>query len=398
MQPGFRRILSFFLSAVLCLSLIPTLLSGCGETQAVSETAASVSEESLRENGIVVPVFSFEAPGEYSIHTEAQTAYLFGDYRQIADYADGTAEKSRPEAVVLTWSVNRESRKFIRNYHVLISESPDFAEPIDIMTREERVSVYNLKIGTRYYWTVTAYTSEESYTSQTQEFFVENVPPRNLSVDGVTNVRDLGGWETEDGGRVRQGLIYRCGKMSENYSGKDRITKAGKKTMLDDLKMRSEIDLRSASEGSKGMESGNLTESPLGGAVNYFLTPISYHADIDPEAEHIREIFEILADEENYPVCFHCSIGTDRTGKLAFLINALLGVREEYLYTDYLFSNFGKIGSSRAVSDISSTYVQTVQRCPGDTLSEKTYYYLEQLGIPAEHLDALITIMKEPAA
>ena len=39
----------------------------------------------------------------------------------------------------------------------------------------------------------------------------------------------------------------------------------------------------------------------------------------------------------------HCSIGTDRTGVICFLINALLGVSEEDLYKDYLFSMFGMI-------------------------------------------------------
>jgi protein tyrosine/serine phosphatase len=56
----------------------------------------------------------------------------------------------------------------------------------------------------------------------------------------------------------------------------------------------------------------------------------------------------VLADESNYPIFFHCAIGTDRTGTLAYLINGLLGVPEEDLYYDYCFSNFGAIYTDNA--------------------------------------------------
>ena len=38
-----------------------------------------------------------------------------------------------------------------------------------------------------------------------------------------------------------------------------------------------------------------------------------------------------IADENRYPVYIHCTGGADRTGTLAFLINALLGVGEDDL-------------------------------------------------------------------
>ena len=415
MNRSLRRFLrSLTLSALLIALLLP-VFSGCSSAPAVttdtvivivtgSEKKTDTVPESTtaadkkNEDAFVEPQFTFpEGETEFVIHSKEQEEYLLGDYRKISSYADGTQEKSHPRAVVLTWGVDKESRKFIRNYHVLVSESPEMTDPVDIMSREERASVYNLKTGTSYYWTVVANCGDENYTSEVRSFSVDALGPRNLKVDGVTNFRDLGGWQTEDGGRVRQGLIYRCARLSENYTGTTKITAAGKKFMLETLKVRTEIDLRGATVGEKGMESGNLKESPLGSSVNYQLLPIYYNDGINPAAEKIREIFALLAKEENYPVFFHCSIGTDRTGKLAFLINALLGVSETDLYTDYLFSNFGKIGSSRNVESISSSYVREIKRAPGDTLSEKTYNYLVGVGVPAADLDALISIMKEPA-
>ena len=49
----------------------------------------------------------------------------------------------------------------------------------------------------------------------------------------------------------------------------------------------------------------------------------------------LKDAFAIFGNKDNYPIVMHCSIGTDRTGMLAFLINSLLGVSEEDLYKDY---------------------------------------------------------------
>lgn len=74
------------------------------------------------------------------------------------------------------------------------------------------------------------------------------------------------------------------------------------------------------------------------------------------------------------PLIFHCNIGTDRTGMIAYLINALLGVPEESLYRDYLYSNFGNIGGTRKLKNVkSSGYYNAIQAAEGNTLSEKTY-------------------------
>ena len=102
-----------------------------------------------------------------------------------------------------------------------------------------------------------------------------------------------------------------------------------------------------------------------------------------------------VADEENYPMIIHCSVGTDRTGMFAFLINALLGVSEEDLCRDYLFSNFGAIGSKRKITQLKeSMYYTEVMNAQGNTLSEKAYNYLADLGVPTDQLDSVISILK----
>ncbi len=106
----------------------------------------------------------------------------------------------------------------------------------------------------------------------------------------------------------------------------------------------------------------------------------------------ILSFFEFIADENNYPIIFHCSIGTDRTGFFAFLVNGLLGVRQEDLYRDYLFSNFSNIGSRRTAGNISS-YVNTIQTYQGSTLSERIENCLISIGVSKKHLDSVRKIM-----
>lgn len=163
--------------------------------------------------------------------------------------------------------------------------------------------------------------------------------------------------------------------------------------MLQELGVKTEIDLRM----NNNNEVGGLTDtSPLGESVQYVQCPMDYTADnlITGNKLQLQAIFAILSDKNNYPIIFHCNIGTDRTGVVAFLVNGLLGVPEETLYRDYLFSNFGNIGGSRKVSSIKDNYVNYIKTFDGEQLSEKIYNCLVTNGIPSEYLDAIIEILK----
>ena len=162
--------------------------------------------------------------------------------------------------------------------------------------------------------------------------------------------------------------------------------------MLEDLKVKSEIDLREVSNN----EVGGLNEpvGVLGDSVRYFQCPMDYtNLTSELNRDSVKKVFEILGNKDNYPTFFHCSIGTDRTGYIAWLINAFLGVSEENLYRDYLFSNFGNIGGSRSVSSISGGYVSQINALEGNSLSEKTKNHLLSLGVNESDLDTLKEMM-----
>ncbi|MBR2953878.1 MAG: tyrosine-protein phosphatase [Clostridia bacterium] len=366
------------LSIILSLLFVISIFTSCGTSTKKKNLVAT--------NDIITNVYPADC--EVSIHTKKQVKYLDNNYDKLPLGVKGEKELSRPEAVEFQWEYTEEKTDNTQ-YVLKISEDKDMSNPMTYTTSSETFSVYNLKIATTYYWTVTV----NEKTSDVYSFTTDNTAPRNLYVDGITNVRDIGGWVTEKGTRTNQGLLYRCSRLNNS---KDNgcaviITEDGKRVMLNDLGIKTEIDLRQIENG----ETGGVTSSPLGETVNYISCPMDHSGDVlSDNKEQILKVFEVLADEDNYPMIIHCSIGTDRTGMLSFLINALLGVPQEDLYRDYLFSNFADIGSKRKITNMfDSEYYKKVMDTDGSSLSEKTYNCLVDFGVPAEHLDSLISIL-----
>ncbi|MBQ7500696.1 MAG: tyrosine-protein phosphatase, partial [Clostridia bacterium] len=327
-------------------------------------------------------------------HTDLQLSYLSSPHNTATSFAKGKEHLSEPKPLHLSWNtVCDASLDLPAEYTVELSESPEFDNVRSIVVTEPCADIYNLMTATRYYWRVTATVNGVRYCGETNTFTTSDLLPRNLAVDGITNVRDLGGWKTMDGGKVRQGLMYRCSKLNDSESTVQLISQKGIDTMRSDLGIRSEIELR------RQDEYGGLTNSVLGDDINYYLCHMSSGGDIiTSNYASLRSLFYILSDINNYPLIFHCSIGTDRTGMVAYIVNGLLGVSENYLMRDYLFSNFGNIGGSRKVTTISGKYPKIFKQYKGATLSEKIRNYLiEKAGVAPWEIDAVISIMKEPA-
>lgn len=337
-----------------------------------------------------------------SIHSDLQEQYLNGPLQDIANYADGTEELSRPAKITLSWNTVIDEAYAAENgvsadgctYTLCFGKSDDLSDAVTYSTSETSYEVTNLELDTTYYWMVSSEIGGERYESETASFTTERNGPRNLYVSGITNVRDIGGYTTLGGDTVKQGRIIRCGKL-HNSDGSAKINEKGIAEMRDNLGVKSEIELRKVSNN----EYGGVNGSVLGDDVNFFLLPMHYSGNMfegtfdEDNIGSLRGVFEVLSKEENYPVIFHCAIGTDRTGMVAYCIEALLGMSETDIIRDYLFSNFGKINSSRSVSTIRSRYPKFIKNYDGRTLQEKTYKFLnEYVGVPAEQLDAVIRL------
>ena len=189
---------------------------------------------------------------------------------------------------------------------------------------------------------------------------------------------------------TKQGMIYRSARFSENGTGKAIITKKGCDIMLNDLKIKSEVDLRLTSNN----ETGGITKSVIDDSLNYYSVPMSYLDNpMTDNAGEMKNLFDILSNINNYPLVFHCSIGTDRTGLVAMILNNLLEVKREHIYQDYLFSNFALIGGSRSPSTITS-YYDFFAQYEGNTVKEQTISYLKSNNVEQSKIDSFIKIMK----
>ena len=100
---------------------------------------ASCQKAEEKNEGITLTEYS--TPLEF--HTSAQAEYIYGERPLFLDISiDGKTEKSRPEAITLTW----ENSKTCEYYSVYLSENADMSGAEEYATKGESVSLYNLKV------------------------------------------------------------------------------------------------------------------------------------------------------------------------------------------------------------------------------------------------------------
>ena len=336
--------------------------------------------------------------GEQSIHSEHQEAYLLDmKYSDIGKYAAFASKEgyANPQPVTLSWKGGSGT------YEVSISENEDMSDAYVISTKNKKYDFYNGKVGAKYYWNV----KNGEKVTEKSSFVIKNTPLRNIYVDGVDNFRDIGGYVTESGKTVKQGLLYRSGHFNTAKLTKMEliISEAGLKTVKDQLKIKTDIDLRKNVEIDGEIETSGIDKSPLGENINYQQLPMYYDGQnilehSEKQAENlnsVKQFFTLLSNEQNYPMVFHCVQGKDRTGCLAYLLEAMLGIKEVDMYRDYLFTNFStSVGSACKPTDIDNRYGATIKAMEGSSLQEKACTYLTSVvGLEQSTLNSIKSIL-----
>lgn len=187
-----------------------------------------------------------------------------------------------------------------------------------------------------------------------------------IKLDHLKNFRDIGGVKTKDGKTVRTHMFIRGKTLIK-------LTKNDIKKLRDEYKLSSVIDLRTKKEVEEVPD--EIVED-----VKYFHMPIlneacigvshekkchSFHSLIEmPNMEdmYIKMVtddcldnlvdvlrFILTMPDDNYCVVFHCTAGKDRTGVVAALILAFLGVDRETIVQDYIYSNRFTVVKARFV-------------------------------------------------
>ncbi len=176
----------------------------------------------------------------------------------------------------------------------------------------------------------------------TIEFAVTDVR-RAVQLDGVHNFRDLGGYPAL-GGRTRWGLVYRA-------DGLGRLTPADV-SILRTRGLGTVIDLRTdaelAARGRYPVEqhpvafhhlpvldqtwrAENVPE--IDNAHDFLLW--AYRDMLRVGSDKIADALRLIAAPDMTPVVFHCAAGKDRTGLVAAMLLAVLGVPDDFIAADY---------------------------------------------------------------
>ncbi|MCU0496073.1 MAG: tyrosine-protein phosphatase [Anaerolineae bacterium] len=176
-------------------------------------------------------------------------------------------------------------------------------------------------------------------------------PPRLIPLQGGINFRDIGGYPTADGRKVKRGQIFRSGTLIA-LTDHDWATLAR-------FEIKLVCDFRSPEE---------VIEEPekLPAGIDYWHAPLQtphntinrlrmvlFQPDrlsdfllqtyteimLDQNPQLLGNLITRLSDQANLPTLIHCTAGKDRTGMAIALVLLALGVSEDIVIADYTLSN-----------------------------------------------------------
>jgi protein-tyrosine phosphatase len=180
---------------------------------------------------------------------------------------------------------------------------------------------------------------------------------RLVALHGTLNMRDLGGYPTDDGRSTRWGRAYRS-------DGLDRLSDADHQVWADlgiavvcDLRHDDELE-RAPSRLPDRVRSVRAPIGPTGGEADSAYRDYSerlwsgqladitvedmvviYTTMLEQRAESFGAVFEAMIDDANQPLVFHCTAGKDRTGVTAALLLSALGVADHVVEADYALTD-----------------------------------------------------------
>ncbi len=318
---------------------------------------------------------------ENDFHSSIQYKYISDtDYENVSKYANGVTELSKPKGIVVDFKdENISSNSFVLEY----ADNNDFENSIIVNNiTSSNYAIQNLKLGQELYWRVTDSQSNLS-KSKVHNIQVADKGPRNMSIDGVSNVRDVGGYKSSlvKDGKIKQGLYYRGANLNS-------ITESGKKEMLR-LGIKREIDMRDSYQ-----------------CLGPYVDGISYSAISIPSGteskrfeefkDEYKQIFTLIANADKEPIYLHCTAGADRTGIATFMLLTLCGASYEDMARDYLFTNFSTQGTR--VPNYTSEFKawwSKLDNFEGNTKADKAKSWLVSKGVTAEQVEKIRTIFVE---
>ena len=251
-------------------------------------------------------------------------------------------EKNDEGNFLLKWEVNPYQEGKIDIYSSLSDSTLENFTPVKSTKIEEQVALLNpMGSGLREFFILRAGSAYSGVVSN-----------RIITMNSIKNFRDLGGYFTSDNAQMKWGMIYRSGNLTDaTLYDQERIRRLGIKTVID---FRSEKSMKAhplflhpsirkvslpiipmdAAKLDERMKDENFNRSD---AIKYVQE--AYVGIVENYKKEFTELFNILANESNYPILLSGSLGKDRVGLASYFILYTLGVPEYIIEDDYLISN-----------------------------------------------------------
>lgn len=190
---------------------------------------------------------------------------------------------------------------------------------------------------------------------------------QRVSMEGVVNARELGGYVLPDGSRIRRGLLFRGGSLFKTPDEEcARIADAYHLAYVFDL--RTEGEVKHAPDkpipGCTNVwlptidpETEKLGNATLPKEAYSNLVPFLIRYACEPKVQDVARrmytdmvvneytqlqyaaFLQMIAGLDEGAVFWHCSQGKDRTGLGAAFLLAALGADRELILQDFLISN-----------------------------------------------------------
>ncbi len=244
-------------------------------------------------------------------------------------------------------------------------------------------------------------------------------PPYVIELAGVSNLRDIGGYRTEDGRTVRRGMVFRSAALAG-------LTEADL-VVVGKLGLDTICDFRGVEESERAptrIVGPKIVAVPIEPTVGAGLRDILQTKDATGEA--LFAVLErayaayALASQAQYrtmldrvldggtPLLFHCSAGKDRTGFGAALLLTALGVPWDVVVADFEATNRlwrrDTVPSSDLPPEIRESLLKadrTLLQAAFDAARHEhgslLAYYEAAFGLGPERLQRLHDIMLEAA-
>lgn len=231
----------------------------------------------------------------------------------------------------------------------------------------------------------------------------------------ITNFRDLGGYKTSDGLRVKNGFFYRSGPITfQTDADREAFSKLHMKTILDLRSIQEMEELPDETVDGCHYIHCSAIAMDVENAGNFDMAALMQSENLKQLALYVEktykalpfqnEAYQILFDlmkKDETPLVFHCSAGKDRTGFAAYLILKTLGVPDGTILHDYMLSNVyrksenekilalaGHLKDAEALLYVKESYLQSSMDAIAQKYENFETYLEKEYGITSD--DVLI--------